>query len=129
MLLAKQLLATDPATTADLDNRSLPTAAELLSGGDGIPSWDRERRELRMGRILIKRFCVPAENQEIVLSAFQEEAWPAHIDDPLPPAAEIEPKRRLHATIQRLNCNQKVRLLNFHGDGYGRGLCWERVSA
>jgi hypothetical protein len=128
MLLTKQLLATDSATTADFDNRSLP-AAELLVGDGRIPIWDRGRRELRIGRILIKRFCVPAENQEIVLSAFQEEAWPAHIDDPLPPAKEIDPKRRLHATIQRLNCNQKARLLHFHGDGYGRGICWERLSA
>jgi hypothetical protein len=129
MLLTKRLLATFVAPATDLDHRSLPTAPELVPCDERIPIWDGQRRELRMGQTLIKRYCVPAENQEIVLSAFQEEAWPAHIDDPLPPAEEIDPKRRLHATIQRLNCNQKVRLLHFHGDGYGRGIRWERVSA
>jgi hypothetical protein len=27
---------------------------------------------------------VPAGNQELMLSAFQEEGWPEHIHDPLP---------------------------------------------
>jgi hypothetical protein len=51
------------------------------TGGGPLPSWDRQRRELSIGRTVIKRYCVPAGNQEIILSAFQEEAWPAHIDE------------------------------------------------
>jgi hypothetical protein len=128
MLLTKRLLETIIAPAADLDNQSLPTAPELKACGDRIPSWDRERRELRMGRILVKRFCVPAENHVKVLSAFQEEAWPAHIDDPLPPAAEIDPKRRLHSTIQCLNRNHRAPLLHFHGDGTGCGVRWELLA-
>ena len=93
-----------------------------------VPSWDRELRELRIGRLVIKRFRVPARNQERILSAFEEEAWPIHIDDPLPPVPQIEPKRRLHSAIQCLNRNQKARLLQFHGDGEGLGIRWELLT-
>ena len=98
------------------------------SGAVPAPCWDGERRELSVGRTVIKRFSVPAENQELILSAFQEEAWPAHLDDPLPPAPGLDCKRRLHSAIQCLNRNQKAPLLRFHGDGCGRGLLWERLS-
>jgi hypothetical protein len=94
----------------------------------GTPLWNPQLRELSVDDILVKRFLVPAENQELVLMAFQEEAWPPRIDDPLPPAAEIEPKRRLHSTIQCLNRNQKTHLLQFHGDGNGSGVRWELLA-
>ena len=94
-----------------------------------VPCWDGQRRELSVGQTVVKRFAVPAENQERILSAFQEEAWPVHLDDPLPPAPGLDCKRRLHSTIQSLNCNQKSPLVRFHGDGYGRGIRWERLSA
>jgi len=89
-----------------------------------VPRWDLQRRVLSLGRVIVKQFCVPAENQEIILSSFQEEAWPERLDDPLPPAG-IDAKRRLHSAIQCLNRNQRARLLRFHGDGYGRGIRWE----
>jgi hypothetical protein len=93
------------------------------------PCWDAVERELCVGHALVKRFRVPAANQELVLSAFEEEGWPKRIDDPLSPAPEIDPKRRLHSTIQCLNRNQKCRLVHFHGDGYGRGVRWVLRSA
>ena len=99
----------------------------LDAAAGAVPCWDLQRRVLSLDHIVVKRFCVPAENQEIILSSFQEEAWPGHLDDPLPPAAGIDAKRRLHSTIQCLNRNQKAPLLRFHGDGYGRGVCWERL--
>ena len=43
---------------------------------------------------------MPALNQEIILAAFQEDGWPAHIDDQLPPAAGVDapvPAGLLHA--------------------------------
>ena len=95
----------------------------------GVPDWDGRQRILRLGDAVIKQFQVPAENQELVLTAFQEEAWPARIDDPLPPVPEIEPKRRLHSTIQCLNRNQQTHLLQFHGDGTGRGIRWELLAS
>jgi hypothetical protein len=90
-----------------------------------VPHWDGDRRELWVGHALVKRFRVPAENQELVLASFEEEGWPARIDDPLPPQSDLNPKRRLAEAINRLNHNQKTRLLRFHGDGSGRGVCWE----
>ncbi len=90
-----------------------------------IPVWDGERQELRVGGRLVKQFKLPSPNQEMVLSSFQEESWPPRIDDPLPPVADILPKRRLHDTIKSLNRSQKCRLIRFLGDGSGEGVRWE----
>ena len=97
-------------------------------GRERFPTWDRERQELRLGNIVIKQFKVPALNQERVLSAFEEEGWPVHIDDPLPPHPEQDPKRRLHDTIISLNRNQKNRLIHFSGNGNGQGVRWELAA-
>jgi len=123
----EHLLADSAAGTGSLSVAAVGQHVDTAAGP--VPCWDLPRRELRLGRVVVKRFCVPAENQEIILSSFQEEAWPQHLDDPLPPAAGIDAKRRLHSTIQCLNRNQKAPLLRFHGDGYGRGVRWERLSA
>src|SRR3569623_1183241 len=48
-----------------------------------VPVWDASSRTLLFKDMIIKRFQQPAENQEALLSAFQEEKWPHHIDDPL----------------------------------------------
>jgi hypothetical protein len=90
-----------------------------------VPKWDRDRQELSIGSIVIKRFKVPAANQEAILAAFEEEGWPARIDDPLPPHREQSPKRRLQETIKSLNRNQKRPFLRFLGDGSGQGVRWE----
>lgn len=93
------------------------------------PRWDRERQELRVGDVIVKQFKVPAANQERILAAFEEDGWPVRIDDPLPPASDQEPKRRLHDTINSLNRNQKRHLLRFIGDGTGQGIRWEFVPS
>ena len=89
------------------------------------PKWVRDRRELRMGDLVVKHFTVPAPNQEIVFEAFEEEGWPFRIYDPLPPHNGLDPKRRLHETINKLNAHQIHPLIRFRGDGTGRGVCWE----
>jgi hypothetical protein len=89
------------------------------------PHWDSDRQELRVGRVVVKQFKVPAINQERILSAFEEEGWPPHIDDPLPPQPDQDSKRRLHDTITSLNRNQKNPLIRFLGDGSGQGVRWE----
>jgi hypothetical protein len=93
------------------------------------PTWDCERQELRAGKLIVKRFKVPATSQQIVLAAFEEDDWPVRIDDPLPPHPDQDPKRRLHDTITSLNRNQQQRLIRFCGDGMGQGIRWEFVSA
>lgn len=110
-----------------VSNRNGVTAANGVE--KNVPEWDRDRQELRAGNILIKRFKAPAPNQEAILAAFEEENWPTRIDDPLPPRVDLDPKRRLHDTINSLNRNQKSRLVRFFGDGSGEGVRWEFVHA
>ncbi len=91
------------------------------------PTWDRDRRQLRLGMTVIKEFKVPATNQEIVLAVFQEENWPPRIDDPLPRKPDIDPQRRLHDTINSLNRRQRHHLVHFGADGLARGIRWELI--
>lgn len=99
-----------------------------LAAVDLVPVWDDQRHELRLDGTLVKRFKWRAANQEAVLAAFQEEGWPPRIDDPLPPVAETDPKRRLSDAIKCLNRKQSNTLLRFSGDGTGEGILWDRVQ-
>jgi hypothetical protein len=93
--------------------------------GPGLkPHWDPGRRELSLGDRLVKRFHVPAGNQELILNAFQEEGWPKHIDDPLPGNHLIDPKTRLNDVIYRLNRAQITPLIRFRTNGHGSGVHW-----
>lgn len=89
------------------------------------PRWDATRRELSLTGLIVKRFRVPARNQETILSVFQEEGWAEHIHDPLPVNHDIDAPTRLHDAINRLNRCQINSLLRFHGDGKGTGVFWE----
>ncbi|MFK7766069.1 MAG: hypothetical protein AB8B55_02420 [Mariniblastus sp.] len=86
------------------------------------PVWDRQRRELRLGDVVVKRFKWPAENQERVLNAFEDLGWPNHIEDPLVEHPTICAKRRLHDTLKCLNRKQIREMIKFRGDGTGRGV-------
>jgi hypothetical protein len=105
-----------------------PLSFPALMAAETKPLWDRDRQQLRVGKVIVKQFKVPAANQESVLAAFQEEDWPPRIDDPLSPQADQDPKRRLHDTINSLNRNQKHPLIRFLGDGSGQGVRWEFIS-
>ncbi len=93
-----------------------------------VPKWDPDRLELCVGKSIVKKFQVPAANQELILSAFEEEGWPVRVDDPLPPRPNQDPKARLHTTINALNRNQRDRLIRFRGDGHGEGIRWELIE-
>src|SRR5262249_20753115 len=103
-------------------------AGSARAGRRPTPSWDRDRRELRLGGVLVKRFKAPAPNQEAILAAFEEEGWPPRIDDPISPQLSQDPKHRLHDTINALNRHQKNRLVGFLGDGSGEGVRWESLG-
>jgi hypothetical protein len=92
------------------------------------PRWDTIRRELSLAGSIIKRFRVPARNQETILAVFEEEGWAEHIQDPLPVTQDIDAPTRLHDAINRLNRCQINRLVRFHGDGNGTGIFWELCS-
>jgi hypothetical protein len=89
------------------------------------PSWNAIRRELTWSGMIVKRFRVPAQNQEKILSVFEENGWFEHIHDPLPVTYDIDAPTRLHDAINRLNRCQINPLLRFHGDGRGTGVLWE----
>jgi hypothetical protein len=112
--------------TSDVTHTRLTLPLQLRSDG---PKWDKDRRSLLFRGQLVKQFKVPAANQEIILVAFEEENWAGRIDDPLPLVPLLEPKRRLHDTINSLNRNQRSPLLRFFGDGSGEAICWEPASA
>jgi hypothetical protein len=95
---------------------------------DALPRWAGDLRELSWKGVLVKRFRGPAANQEALVAAFAEEGWPPRIDDPLPPAVDMDPKTRLHDTIKALNRHQLRPLLRFRGDGTGRGVWWSAVT-
>jgi hypothetical protein len=82
-------------------------------------------RELRVGARIIKKYVQPPQHQELVLSSFEELGWAQEIDDPLPPAQDVDSKVRLHQTIANLNRYHHVRLIHFLGDGTGQKVCWE----
>ncbi len=56
-----------------------------------LPVWNESLRELRFDGQIVKQFRVPAEIQQTILSAFQEEGWPASVSDPLAPDKGMSP--------------------------------------
>jgi hypothetical protein len=105
-----------------------PSRRDVAAQGRPRPHWDAMHRVLRLGDRVVKRFRVPAANQEMVLKVFHEENWAYRISDPLPPLPDQDPKQRLHDTIKCLNRNQTERLISFRGDGTGEGVVWELVD-
>ncbi len=110
------------ADAAGLTHRAGPEPVPLS------PHWDADRRTLFFGPHIIKHFKQPSQVQQLILTAFEEEHWPPRIDDPLPPADEIDPKKRLSDAVFRLNKHQKNRLLVFTADGTGSGVQWRESS-
>jgi hypothetical protein len=90
-----------------------------------MPNWDTDRRMLTWDGRIVKHYRRPADNQVLILSAFQEENWPVRIFNPLAPHPSQDMKRRLNTTITALNRGQRHALLYFRGDGTGEGVLWE----
>lgn len=110
------------------ENDDAPSSSSSMPATANAVVWDAERHELRCGGRLVKQYKWLAANQEMILAAFQEENWPPRIDDPLPPQAEKDSKRRLHDAIKCLNRNQIHKLIHFRGDGTGEGVIWEPID-
>jgi hypothetical protein len=122
--VSRALAASDDTSDWTAPGRRLSSCSPLVKK-KLVPKWDRDRQQLRLGGLLVKQYKAPAVNQEIILAAFEEEGWPIHIDDPLTPNRQQDPKRRLHDTINALNRNQINPLIRFIGDGRGQGVRWE----
>jgi len=96
------------------------TAAVVLYAASlAAPDRAARGRELRVCGVLVKRFRVPAESQELVFASFEEQGWPEWIDDPLPGEAGRDRHKHLHETITNLNRKQRHPLIRFKGDGTG----------
>jgi hypothetical protein len=109
--------------TARLSTRRLRKSASRFALPTVRPVWDSARRELRVNDVVVKAFRQPAKNQQSILSAFQEEGWPARIDNPISGADDGNARERLHNTIKRLN-RQLHPILRFGTDGTSEGVVW-----
>lgn len=123
------LLTIKGAALAARENPASPDETRAANGKSHHraslkPRWDAARRELSLGGRMVKQFHVPARNQELILSAFQQEDWPESIDDPLAAEIDIDPKTRLNDAIYRLNHKQLTCLLRFHVNRHGSAVCW-----
>lgn len=95
----------------------------IISPQTFTPRWDAALRTLLLGEHVIKHFKQPAQNQETVLAAFEDEGWPRRIDDPLRPNPDIVPKVRLRETVKALNDAHRINgLISFEMDGTGEGV-------
>jgi len=93
-----------------------------------LPRWDRDRLTLTWDGALIRQFKVPRRDQETILAAFEAEAWPPRIDDPLPHVDAQPTKRRLADARKALNSRQSEGLLRVHFDEASSGIRWEAVT-
>lgn len=93
-----------------------------------MPRWDPETNVLYLGEVIVKRYQRPARSQHTILAAFEEEGWPARINDPL--VVQLSPeetrsKWRLRSTVNDLNRAQYGCIrIRFHLDGTGHGIRW-----
>tara|TARA_R110002095_G_scaffold179193_3_gene156569 strand:- start:28519 stop:29256 length:738 start_codon:yes stop_codon:yes gene_type:complete len=117
-----QRLMNEEIAPPDLSSREL-VSRPLPSGNRNCPTWSADHRELWYEERLVKRFRVPAQNQVLVLTVFEEESWPEFIDDPLPSDPKIDPRRRLQATVKSLNRCQAEGRIRFHTCG-GDKIFW-----
>jgi hypothetical protein len=100
-----------------------PAGVQVVESHVDRPRWDGQRRELWYGGRLLKRYRAPAQLQEPIVAAFEEDGWPPRIDDPLPQVPGQDPQARLHDAVHRLNLWQRA--LVFRRDGTGEGITWE----
>jgi hypothetical protein len=92
------------------------------------PRWDRAARELWFAGEVVLRFPRGARNQERVLEAFEEQGWPARIDDPLPPEGGVDPVERLRDTVRHLAARLGGAPLRLRQDAEGKAVFWSAVG-
>ncbi|MEX1027807.1 MAG: hypothetical protein WD049_07345, partial [Candidatus Paceibacterota bacterium] len=110
-------MQTRHATNPDADERRATS----------IPAWNAMSRQLTVDGFVLKTFQVPSSNQERILTAFEEEAWAAQIDNPLPPSKSVNCRTRLTQTLYRLNRSLVPPLIHFSCSN-GDRVYWERTN-
>lgn len=93
------------------------------------PNWDADLGKLWVGTLVVKAFTEAAENQRLVLAAFQEQEFRHRIDDPLsrkPGEPKRKRQRRRRDTIAGLNDDHIYPgVVYFRADGTGDGIVWD----
>lgn len=121
--LVGDLESKDPVRTAD-------ATAHLMSMvcPPEKPRWDGVK--LYWGDRVIRYYRDEAGNQRAILAAFQEDGWPARIDDPLSPKGFYDntPQNRLRHTVKDLNNGlAKPSPIVFETDSGGKAVVWKRA--
>lgn len=141
---AEQLIETTPQSAENRSFRAVrnlalgtrscfiltPAGTALRMGAtrpNDRPVWDQNRRELRFGREVVKRFAQRASVQETILAAFEEEEWPEHIDDPLPPLPDQDAPSRLRSAVNNLNRPRRPSPIRFGVCHLGTAVFWRTV--
>jgi hypothetical protein len=117
-----------PEQSADHSFNSVYEQAMATTRGQPVPVWDAAQRILSVDGQVVRKYRVPAPNQEVILAAFQEEGWPQRIDDPLSVRGDLEPRQRLNNTIKAINRHRLARVIRFLCDGTGKGVLWRSIS-
>jgi hypothetical protein len=91
--------------------------------------WDREKRELRDGSKIIKKFKHHATRVSfIVLDAFQEDGWPPKIFSPVRPRRGTPYDQVIRESVQSLNESFKGTEIKFYADSRKDSIGWKYVK-
>jgi hypothetical protein len=94
-----------------------------------VPYWEPETRRLWVGDCLLHHYKRPAPNQELLLTTFQEENWLLEwTDDPIPPASNVDSRKRLANAVHGLNHCQCPRMLYFSLLNDGTAVAWKWLA-
>ena len=88
-----------------------------------IPVWDGER-ELRYKGVLVKLYEREAPEQQRVLAAFEEQGWPALIENPRQHLDGDNLKAQLKSLVNNMNCGMQRPLIEFLSRDAGHMVAW-----
>ena len=123
---------TNSTTQVTMKRRNAQLCSDKLhkcrrGASDARPFWDKNRRELWYKNTLVKSFHRSAPVAELILNAFEEQAWTDCIDDPLPPLIGVGQANRLRHQVQALNRRLDNARIRFFMDGTGKRLGWKPI--
>ena len=90
------------------------------------PDWDSDTGKLSFQGVVVRKVGARAKNVRCVLGAFQKKNWPNRIDIPLRATRKSSKSKVVRNALS--NLNRQLSALKFHGDGTGKGICWEDCS-
>jgi hypothetical protein len=116
----------DLSRVQDAHPGNAPPETSRLRESRARPRWNRQERTLSYRGETIKQFIRDAEDQMLILDAFQEVGWFRRIDDPLPPRKGRQGREHLRKTVWNLNRLLPPGTIRFEIEPGGRGVKWVR---